>query len=65
MMEGHEMHEFSPHELFSDIVLYTRKSVVAPTRNEDESLKEIVRQKTLGCIKRFSNTGYMNELAVE
>jgi hypothetical protein len=35
-MEGYECHEFGPDvELFSDIVLYVRKSVVAPVPSED------------------------------
>ncbi|CAG7946870.1 unnamed protein product [Penicillium nalgiovense] len=36
MMEGYELHEFGPdEEMFSDIVLYIRKSVAAPTPSSD------------------------------
>jgi hypothetical protein len=36
MMEGYELHEFGPDkEMFSDIVLYIRKSVAAPTPSSD------------------------------
>jgi hypothetical protein len=36
MMEGYELHEFGPDkEMFSDIVLYIRKSVAAPIASSD------------------------------
>lgn len=36
MMEGYELHDFGPDdELFSDIALYIRKSVAAPTPSSD------------------------------
>lgn len=35
-MEGYELYEFGPDsELFSDIALYIRKSVSAPTPSSD------------------------------
>jgi hypothetical protein len=36
MLQGYECHEFGPDiELFSDIVVYVRKSVAAPVAGED------------------------------
>jgi hypothetical protein len=36
MLEGYELHEFGPdQELFSDIVLYIRKSTTAVAPNVD------------------------------
>ena len=36
MLEGYEQHEFGPdEEMFSDIVLYIRKSVAAPRPSLD------------------------------
>lgn len=35
MMEGYDLHELGPDETWSDVVMYIRKSEVAPIPSQD------------------------------